>query len=460
MASRPVDLSPAETASVLRNVLTPLVAQGAIVRRPSITGWAERRQADRRTSAVLDELRERHDGAPLVVRLGPRRLVLLTEPDDVARVLDGSPEPFTPRNREKRGALRHFQPEGVLVSRTQERRHRRPLNERALARGQAVHPAGEAVVEQVERMVDELTAALDQRGELDAGTFAEAHWRLVRTVVLGEGARDDELLTDRLTALRRAANWSWFRPVRRRVRAPFLEQVRGHVERAEPGALAAAAGTPEIAGQVPHWLFAFDAVAMATLRALAVVSARPEVRERVLAEYTTAGRGASLLPYTRACVLESVRLWPTTLVVLRDSTEPTLWGGRTLPAGTGFAVISAYAHRDRSQHGLDGRFVPEAWLDGRAEADRALIPFSAGPADCAGQDVVLFTASHLLARLAGLGLDVDRGEHLARDPLPRTVDHHLLRFRLGARAGRGLGTVESAPDGRAAAVVEPEGGAA
>jgi hypothetical protein len=73
---------------------------------------------------------------------------------------------------------------------------------------------------------------------------------------------------------------------------------------------------------------------------------------------------------------------------------------------------------------------------------------------------VLFLTSHLLARLAGLGLDVDRGEHLARDPLPATVDHHRLRFRLGARAGRGLGTVDSATDGRAAAVAEPQGGEA
>jgi cytochrome P450 len=359
MASRPVDLSPAETATVLRSVLTPLVAQGAIVRRPSMTGWAERRQADRRMSAVLDGLRERHDGAPLVVRLGRRRLVLLTEPDDVARVLDGSPEPFTPRNREKRAALRQFQPEGLLVSTVEERRHRRPLNERALAAGHAVHPSAEALVGQVERAVDELSAAVQERGMLDAGTFARAHWRLVRTVTLGEGARDDDLLTDRLSALRRAANWSYLHPVRRRLRAAFLDQVREHVERAGPGTLAAAAGSSEIATQVPHWLFAFDAAGIATLRALAVVSARSELRERVLADLTTAGRGATLLRFTRACVLESVRLWPTTLVVLRDSTEATLWGGRTLPAGTGFAVVSAYAHRDRSRHGLDGRFVPE-----------------------------------------------------------------------------------------------------
>ncbi len=478
MSRAPVDLTPRESLDVLRDVLAPLVAQGAIVRRPLMTGRAERRQSDGRCAAVLDRLRDRHGGAPLVLRLGGRRVVLVTEPDDVARVLDGSPEPFTPANREKRAALRQFQPDGVLVSPAAERRRRRPLNERALANGSAVHPAGDAVVEQVARTAAELAQAARTTGELDARTFADAHWRLVRTVTLGEQARDDELLTKRLDALRAAGNWSYLHPVRRRLRAAFLEQVRGYVEQAEAGTLAAAgreaaealaAEDPDasnlhgedrhdVASQVPHWLFAWDAAGIATLRALAVVAARPEVRERVLAELTTAGRGAAVLPYARACVLESVRLWPTTLVVLRESTEPTRWDGRTLPTGTGFAVVSSYFHRARSGSALGDRFVPEAWLDGRADDDRALVPFSAGPAACAGRDVVLFTASHLLGRLAGLGLDVDRGEHLAHDPLPRTVDHFGLSFRLGGRADRSLGTVEEASDGRGTAGPGARGG--
>ncbi len=455
MSRAPVDLTAQDSLDVLRGVLGPIVAQGPIVRRPSMTARAERRQSDRRSAVVLDALRERCDGAPLVLRLGPRRLVILTEPDDVARVLDGSPEPFTPASREKVAALRQFQPDGVIVSSAAERRRRRPLNERTLASGQTVHPAGESVVEQVARIAAEITGTVRMSGLLDADMFAAAHWRLVRTVTLGEAAHNDERLTARLNALRRAGNWSYLRPVRRRLRAAFAEQVREHVERAEPGTLAAAGreaaaalaaqepdaeGLFDVASQVPHWLFAFDAAGIATLRALAVVAARPRVSERVLDELASAGHGATVLPYARACVLESVRLWPTTLVVLRDSTEPTSWDGRTLPAGTGFAVVSSYSHRDRSRHDLGDRFVPEAWLDGRADADRALVPFSAGPAACAGRDVVLLTASHLLARIAGLGLDVDRGEHLAHDPLPRTVDHHGLRFRLGARADRSLGT--------------------
>ncbi|WP_159798758.1 cytochrome P450 [Puerhibacterium puerhi] len=463
MSATPVDLSARETLDVLRHVLAPMVAEGAIVRRPRATAWAERRQVDRQAARVLDGLRDRYDGAPLSVRLGPRRVVLVTTPQDVARILDGSPEPFTPATREKAAALRQFQPEGVLISSASARRVRRPLNERALAAGQRTHPDAEQIVAQVARTADEIAAAVEATGELDAATFTRAWWRLVRTVTLGEQAREDHELTDRLTALRRAANWAYLQPVRRRLRATFREQVAARVAEAEPGTLAAAAraASEEIArggdgtghsydpaDQVPHWLFAFDAAGMATLRALAVVAARPAVRDRVVTELAAAdpvvddaGPAAPVLPYARACVLESLRLWPTTLVILRDATEPTVWGGRTLPAGTGFAVVSGYVHRDAGRIDFADAFTPEAWLDGRADADRALVPFSAGPAECAGRDVVLFTTSHLLARLAGLDLAVDRGEHLERDPLPRTVDHLQLHFRQRERVAPVGGSV-------------------
>lgn len=99
MSSTPVDLTLAETTDVVCKVLAPLVAQGAIVRRPRVTAWAERHQTDRVAHVVLAGLRERHGGAPLVLRTGTRRLVLVTRSDDLRRLLDGSPEPFTPATK-------------------------------------------------------------------------------------------------------------------------------------------------------------------------------------------------------------------------------------------------------------------------------------------------------------------------------------------------------------------------
>ena len=192
MTDTPVDLTPSETGRVLRDVLGPLVAEGAIVRRPRMTAWAERRQVDRTARRVLGGLRERYDGAPLVVRIGPRRLVLATRPEHVERVLGGSPEPYTPASREKRGALAHFQPDGVLISPPDERAVRRPYNETVLDMREPVHADGDPMVAAVEREVRELTETVLARGRLGWDTFSATWWRVVRTVVLGRGARDDE----------------------------------------------------------------------------------------------------------------------------------------------------------------------------------------------------------------------------------------------------------------------------
>ncbi len=156
----------------------------------------------------------------------------------------------------------------------------------------------------------------------------------------------------------------------------------------------------------------------------------------------------ALLPYARACVLESLRLWPTTLVVLRDSTGPTTWGERTLPGGTGFAVVSEFFHRDPDRLDHADGFAPEAWLDGRNNADWGLVPFSGGPVSCPGRNVVLLVTSHLLAHLAAHDLRVERGRYLASDPLPATVDHFGLRF--GLRVDGSAPTVEE-PERRSSA---------
>ena len=433
MSRAPVELSAAESARVVRSVLAPLVAQGAIVRRPRMTAWAERRQTDRDARQVLGDLRDRYHGAPLALRLGPRRMVVVTSPDDVRRLLEGTPDPFTAASSEKRGALAHFQPRALLISEEEDRRRRRPFNEAALDFAHPVHDDSAAFVAAVERAAEALREHVDSTGSLDADAFTAAWWPLVLEVTFGERARDDLRLVEVLNALRRDGNWSWFRPRRPWLRAELERRVADHVARAPSSSLAGRArdaDPDEAPGQVPHWLFAFDAAGATTLRALAVASARDDVRARLVEELERGAGGgtAALLPYGRACVLEAVRLWPTTFAVLRESVRPTDWDGTSLPAGTGFVVVSVFFHRDAERLDVADAFAPEAWLDGRADADWGIVPFSGGPAGCPGRNVVLLVASHLLARLAGLGLEVERGQYLARDPLPCTVDHLGLRF--------------------------------
>jgi hypothetical protein len=273
--------------------------------------------------------------------------------------------------------------------------------------------------------------------------FVTAWWRAVRRVVLGDAARDDHELTDLLGTLRAAANWSYLHPKRPRVRARFAQRLGSYLDNAEPGSLAElVAGTPsppgtDPGGQVPQWLFAFDAAGMAAFRTMALLATHPAQAERARAEI--AGRDLAApqeLPYLRSCVQESVRLWPTTPAILRDTIAETIWDGRILPAGTALVILVPFFQRDGRTLPYADRFTPEIWLDGRAEDNWSLVPFSAGPAECAGRNLTLLVASMMLATL------LERHEYRLtspsrldqRHPLPGTLSPFRLRFEVTDRA--------------------------
>ncbi|WP_281292250.1 cytochrome P450 [Actinomadura decatromicini] len=127
--------------------------------------------------------------------------------------------------------------------------------------------------------------------------------------------------------------------------------------------------------------------------------------------------------------MESVRLWPTTMTILRDSTLPTEWAGRTLPAGTGFLIHTPFLQWDDETLPYADSFEPEVWLDGTAEREWAVVPFSEGPGKCPGRHLSLLAASLFLGlALRDFDLRQDAGLRLSRErPLPRT----LSPFRLG-----------------------------
>ncbi|MFC9362734.1 hypothetical protein ACFTZB_39930 [Rhodococcus sp. NPDC057014] len=145
-------------------------------------------------------------------------------------------------------------------------------------------------------------------------------------------------------------NWSYLSPDRPRLRKRFFDDLYRYVGHAEPGSLAAtvaatdAGGAVDPVGQMPHWLFAFDAAGIACSRALALLATHPEERRRAEAEVDDADlTEVQQYRYLRAVMLDSVRPWPTTPAILRDSTEETGWGpdGRrfTVPADTAFLVL-------------------------------------------------------------------------------------------------------------------------
>ncbi|WP_433271918.1 cytochrome P450 [Actinosynnema sp. CS-041913] len=380
-----------DTGRALAKILLPTLAKGVIVRRRSATALAEKVQADATAIDTMKSLRERYGPAPLRLRVTGRSVALVLDPADVGRLLAASPQPFALATKEKRAALNHFQPDGVLASRGEERERRRRFNEEAL------RPEKIDVESVVLDEADLLTRHVTSTGELTWDAFAQTWWRAARRIVLGSGARDDEALTDDLKTLRQNANWAYLHPRRNRLRHRFERRLREHLERGERGSLAGVGSPDELVGQAPHWLFAFDAAGIVTMRALAMGGSGP------------------------AGVLESARLWPTTPVILRESTAPTKWRCTWLPEGTTFIVFTPYFHRQ-----FGDEYRPELW----PTSEPALVPFSGGPGVCPGRDLVLVSG--------GLMLDTLR-EHLAvptlGPPLPATLNHFALTLPATRKAG-------------------------
>jgi cytochrome P450 len=136
-------------------------------------------------------------------------------------------------------------------------------------------------------------------------------------------------------------------------------------------------------------------------------------------------------------VQESIRLWPTTPALLRETTEATVWRDGTqkftVDAGASGLICVPAFHRDADALPFADVFTPDIWLDGRADTYPQLVPFSAGPAQCPGQNVVLFATSTFLAQvLSRLELDPRSSPKLTPvEPLPATLNQFGLRF--GAR---------------------------
>ncbi|MFF0342797.1 cytochrome P450 [Kribbella sp. NPDC004875] len=422
-----------DSGRILRDVLVPVIAQGAVLRRPRVGVIAERLRVDDRALDCVRRMRRPYGDGPVLLRIRDRTLALVLAPADVHRLLTETPEPFAAATGTKIGALTHLQPHAVLVTNSSLRAPRRELNEQALGTHTPVHPYGHRFAEVVREELDRLHVTLGWND------FRAIWSRVVRRVVLGDTARDDEELTAQLDQLRADANWAQFGADHEELRSRFLTTVAGYVDRAEPESLVAALDRgPEPldpAGQVPHWLFAFDAVGIALWRLFAVLGTHPSALEPLIAE-ARHPEASPLLAEAGAAVQESLRLWPTTLVVLRQAREQTNWRDRIAPAGTEFVIVSSVFHRDDDALDFANRFEPSAWLDGRTDGAWPIIPFSEGPAGCPGQNVVLLTAgtaaSHVATRY-DLDVDPTTRAHLT-DPLPRTFNHAAVRIGFWRRS--------------------------
>jgi cytochrome P450 len=150
-----------------------------------------------------------------------------------------------------------------------------------------------------------------------------------------------------------------------------------------------------------------------------LLSQAPWAAQRVQAEAAAAlgGRAAGFddlpkLPYTRAVIDETLRLYPPIPVLAREASAPLDICGHAVPKGSLVLVVPWLLHRNPRLWDRPDHFQPERFLAG-APRRYSYLPFSIGPRVCTGQAFALAESVMCLATLAqGFRLALEPGHHV------------------------------------------------
>lgn len=458
-------VSPQDTWTIFTDVVAPTAAKGVIIRRPPMVDLAQRLGLDQRAVDRLQKVRDKQGEGPFMLRTLGQPRAIVVDPRHVRRILEESPEVFAVASSEKQAALAHFEPQNVLVSHGPKRDERRRFNEQVLQSEQVRHDLADSFDKVVQEEATYMLERARRQGGLAWDDFFDGWFRVIRRVVLGDSAADDRELIDMIEKLRATGNWAFLHPGRPQLRDQFFSRLKSHLDRAEPRSLAAIiANVPKTEDTLPHqqipqYLSASDPAGMATFRTLALLASHPDHAARAQQEIDEAKEsGAQEYPFLRACVLESLRLWPTAPLILRETTRETTWASGIMPKGTSILIFVPYFHRNRALPHAH-RFTPELWLQEQKEDEWPLIPFSGGPAICPGRQLVLTLTSTMIANLLqGREIHMVPHDRLRADqPMPGTLNQYDLSFEFTPRSKKApLSKQEKRPAIQVEAAQAPE----
>ncbi|HKJ02648.1 MAG TPA: hypothetical protein VJ997_09340 [Longimicrobiales bacterium] len=373
-------------------------------------------------------------GAGLRIAIPGKPVELVVGHDRSEEVFAEKPGGRYCAGRLKVDAMRFLAPEALVIADGEAWSRLRPFNEGALGTG-GPHPSAETFLAHVR---DAFSRPVTTRADVQ-----DRMGRVMTAVVLGgtpgsaphvpDAAEDVTTLFDVVQSpVRRKLFGRFYRGRRRRL----YDLLRLRWRQADPSAPtllgAARAHVPEaeeqtLLEQMPHWMFTFTGSGTDLLtRTLALVTARPETRRRVMEECARIGAvdGAEALEglaFTRACVLETGRLFPP---VTRTFHRPTADG-----ADAEIVHYFPLLQRDDALGGDVHAFRPERWL--AAEPDAACAAsnlFLRGPRACPGADLILSICVAAVARQVGELRLAPRASRLSKDPLPVSFPEREARF--------------------------------
>jgi cytochrome P450 len=412
-------------------------------------------------------------------RIGPRQLVVLSNPETIATALRDRPDGFQRTTRMSRIA-KELGFNGVFSASGEVWRRQRPMVMAGFdpGRTKAYFPALVKVTNRFAHRWQRAAAAgeaIDLQGDL-------MRYTVDVTAGLAFGAdintieSDTDVIQQHLDKVLPALfkrimtplpYWRWLkdRKVEKHLNAlqsavaQFIAQARARME-ANPGlrsqptnlieSMIAARDTAgsgvddnDVAGNVLTMLLAGEDTTANTLAwMIYLMSRHPEALRRAREEVSGKNPGRyeemSALPYIDACINETMRLKPVAPILLLEPLRDTSLGQLELPAGTLIMCLMRAGATDERRFPHAQAFDPGRWLSGvsATSAKRAAMPFGAGPRLCPGRYLAILEMKMVMAMLLSQFeiqsvTTPDGGE--AKEHLAFTMSPVGLRMKLASR---------------------------
>ena len=165
--------------------------------------------------------------------------------------------------------------------------------------------------------------------------------------------------------------------------------------------------------------------------------------DRVLGGRLPTMRDLPNLPYTRAVLDETLRLYPPAWGLGREPRHDVVVAGIAIPKGTQIIVCPWVMHHDAQYFAEPDRFWPERWLSQPAPPRFAYMPFGAGPRVCIGSHFALAEAMLILAViLQRMELELPEQPELDLMPSVTLRPRGPVLMRFSARAGASRAAAE------------------
>ncbi|CAB3761992.1 cytochrome P450 [Paraburkholderia solisilvae] len=193
-------------------------------------------------------------------------------------------------------------------------------------------------------------------------------------------------------------------------------------------------GTMIVAGHEPSGLTLLWALYLLANVPDAQAALAGEVRDVDLSP-ERAGDALQALPYTRAVIDETLRLYPPAWVILRRCVEPDQLEGLAVTRGTHIMISPWVLHHHRGYWQNPDAFDPARFLPGAPQPARfTYLPFGTGPRVCVGAQFTLAETTLALARLVQ-AFDVQLASDEPVLPVGRatTVPDRPVLFRMKPR---------------------------